>query len=128
MRALLDTQAFLWWTADHPSLPAPVRAFISEDSNEILLSVITAWEMVIKSRTHHLPIPPALVYTIAEVAKSFDFKILPVLLEHAVRVASLPFHHKDPFDRMLIAQAQIEGVPLISNDFQMQKYNVEVMW
>lgn len=129
MRALLDTQAFLWSNADDSRLSSSARGFIERDENQILLSAVTSWEIAIKfalGRLPELPVPPE-DYVPARMLESL-LTPLPISMEHTFRVARLPNVHRDPFDRLLIAQAHVEGLPIITNDSRFAAYGVEVIW
>lgn len=128
MRALLDTHAFLWWIVDDPRLSAAAREVIAEGDNEIFLSAASAWEMAIKSRLGRLRMPADFQRFVSDQVDLNGFRVLPVRLAHALRVHGLPDHHRDPFDRMLIAQGQVENMPLISGDRRLRAYGVPLVW
>lgn len=128
MRALLDTHALLWWLSDDPALSKPARKFIAETQNTVIVSAASAWEIATKVRLGKLS-------TAAELAANFvgyvgreGFELLPISSDHAIRAGLLPGPHKDPFDRMLIAQAQAEGVPIITNEIIFDAYGVRRIW
>jgi PIN domain nuclease of toxin-antitoxin system len=123
-RALVDTHALLWWLADDPALPAPARAVLTDPSNELLVSAASIWEIAIKRSLGKLPAPDELLEVIAQ--EGFIF--LAVSPWHAWRVAALPHHHTDPFDRLLIAQALTEGIPIVTGDPAFAPYGVGVRW
>lgn len=123
MKLLLDTHMLLWWLADHPSLPAPARAAIAEPGNDVLVSAATVWEIAVKKEAGRLDAPS----DILDALEANDFGALPITGRHAVVAASLPSHHTDPFDRMLVAQAQVEGLRLASVDERVRAYDVEVL-
>lgn len=133
MRALLDTHAFLWWIADAPGLSDRAREVLADDRNELLFSVASAWEIAIKVSLGKLEIPEVEVpedleqFVTNQVSEN-AFEVLPVSLKHALGVYSLPQHHKDPFDRLLIAQALAEGIPLLSRDPAFSSYPIKVVW
>ena len=123
MRLLLDTHALLWWLDDRPDLAPQAREAITTGQNDVLVSVASAWEIVIKSARGRLRIS-------GDLRASFDrsgMAILPITLEHALAVGSLPLHHKDPFDRMLIAQATLEGLTVVTRDPQFELYGVPLL-
>ncbi|MGH7814571.1 MAG: type II toxin-antitoxin system VapC family toxin [Candidatus Binataceae bacterium] len=144
MRVLLDTHAFLWWIADHPRLSPRARELISAGSNEVFFSVASAWEIAIKSGLGRIPVPAGtgrfvvgkievdvkmgISWMIRGEIEANGFEVLPVLLNHALHVRILPHHHRDPFDRMLVAQAQLEKLPIVTADRQIARYEVEVLW
>ena len=119
----LDTHVLLWWLADNATLSQTTRTEISDGKNLVFVSAAAAWEMVIKSALGKLDIPSDL-----EAALTANrFQPLPITIPHALAVADLPHHHNDPFDRLLIAQAKVEGLTLVTRDEQIKKYDVSVM-
>jgi PIN domain nuclease of toxin-antitoxin system len=128
VRALLDTHAFLWWNADDERLSAPARAVIGDGRNEILLSAASAWEIAIKVGRGRLtlPLPPARY--VPDRMRMNGFTGLPVEIAHAVGVAALPNVHSDPFDRLIVAQAIAEGIPIITADPDIGRYPIETIW
>ncbi len=128
MRALLDTHTFLWWIADDPRLSRSVSKIISEGINEIYLSVASCWEMAIKAKLGKLEVPGDLERFIPEQMLTNAIESLPIRMSHALHVHKLPAHHRDPFDRLLIAQAQLENLPILTSDHQIARYSVEIIW
>lgn len=128
MRALLDTHAFLWWIADHPSLSPTAREIIADGTNEVLLSVVSAWEIVVKAGAGRIALDESPERFVSRHVAQNGFSVLPVHLDHALKVAALPRLHRDPFDRLLVAQATAEGLPILSGDPQIAKYAVETLW
>jgi PIN domain nuclease of toxin-antitoxin system len=128
MRYLLDTHVFLWWNLGHPQLSDRVVDIISDGNNEIFLSAVSAWEITIKVARKRLIIPEKPDQFVPSRMQLHGFQPLPVQIHHATRVYELPIQHSDPFDRLLIAQSQIESMPLISADGEMRKYEVDVVW
>ncbi|MGE3743052.1 MAG: type II toxin-antitoxin system VapC family toxin [Geminicoccaceae bacterium] len=128
MRLLLDTHAFLWWIFDDPRLASSARALISDPATEILFSVVSAWEIAIKARTGRLDLPADVPAFVHDQVRRNRVTVLPVSLRHALHVHALPDHHRDPFDRLLVAQAQVEAVPLLSKDAQLATYDVTLRW
>ena len=119
----LDTHVLLWWLADNATLSQTTRTEISDGKNLVFVSAAAAWEMVIKSALGKLDIPSDL-----EAALTANrFQPLPITIPHALAVADLPHHHNDPFDRLLIAQAKVEGLTLVTRDEQIKKYDVSIM-
>ena len=119
----LDTHVLLWWLADDVTLSQTIRATISDGMNLVFVSAAAAWEMVIKSALGKLDIPSDL-----EAALTANrFQPLPITIPHALAVVDLPHHHNDPFDRLLIAQARVEGLTLVTRDEQIKKYDVSIM-
>lgn len=132
---LLDTHAFLWWIADpdHPRLSSTAKEAIADERNDIIFSVASGWELAIKASLGRLEVPELEIPKdfgrfIAEQAVENDFEVLSVSLDHAMGVYQLPLHHRDPFDRLLIAQALAEGLPLLSKDSELSSYPVNVIW
>ena len=128
MRVLLDSHAYLWWIGDDPRLSPGAREVIAEGGNEIFFSAASAWELAIKSRLGRLRMPADFERFVADQIELNGFSVLPVELSHALRVHGLPPHHKDPFDRMLIAQALVEDMPLVSRDRRLAGYGVRLVW
>jgi PIN domain nuclease of toxin-antitoxin system len=128
MRALLDTHAFLWWILDPARLSPRARDVISDGANELLLSAASGWEIAIKAQLGKIELPDdPLKFTLEQLALN-AFTELPVRLVHALQVATLPPLHRDPFDRLLIAQSQVEQLPIVSADPLVARYAVQVIW
>jgi len=123
VRLLLDSHALLWWLEDSPSLAAEAHAAIAESANDVAVSAVSVWELEIKRATGKLRAPAQLVHRI----EAEDFEPLPITLEHGVAAGKLPLHHRDPFDRMLIAQAQLEGLTIVTRDPRFDPYSVGTM-
>jgi PIN domain nuclease of toxin-antitoxin system len=128
MRLLLDTHAFLWWVLDAPELSKKARAAIAEPGNECLLSLASCWEMAIKLSLGKLKLPAALDRFIPEQLTANGFRQLEIHFRHVARVAALPFHHRDPFDRLLAAQAAEEQLAIVSVDSVFRKYGISRVW
>ncbi len=126
VRLLLDTHALLWWLFDDPKLSPTAREAIAAPGNEVLVSSASAWEIATKHRLGRLPeagdVPDRLPFYL----RKARLGVLDVTLDHALRAGSLPGPHRDPFDRMLIAQAQIEGAPVVTVDPVFRAYGVTV--
>jgi PIN domain nuclease of toxin-antitoxin system len=128
MNLLLDTHAFLWWVMDDPRLSQRARELLADGDNRLLFSAASGWEIAIKTHIGRLALPePAEHFVPAQLAAN-AIENLPVLLSHALRTGALPNHHRDPFDRMLVAQSQLEGLPVLSSDPLLAQYEVEVIW
>lgn len=124
MRLLIDSQALLWHVLDDPRLgPVPTAAIEAPDA-EVLVSTASLWEIAIKSGLGKLEAPKDL----PERVRELGFEPLPIATEHAWRVRELPLHHRDPFDRLLIAQAQADGLPIVTADPAFADYDVKVIW
>lgn len=128
MRYLLDTHTFLWWNMDDAQLSSLARELIADGNNEIFLSAASAWEIAIKTARGRLTLPEDPTRYVSNRLSLHGFQALPVQIHHAVQVYKLPLHHADPFDRLLIAQSQIESMSMISLDIEIRKYEVEVIW
>ena len=128
MRALLDTHALIWWFSDDPSLPQTVRGIIADTDNTLVVSAASAWEIAIKFQQGKLRKVGELVSNFTSEIEREGFQLLPISTEHGIRAGLLPRHHKDIFDRMLIAQAQAENVPIISNEVVFETYGVRRLW
>jgi PIN domain nuclease of toxin-antitoxin system len=128
VKALLDTHTFLWWITDDPHLSPRAREVIADGKNELFLSASSGWEIAIKARLGKLDIPGDLDSFILEQMAVNAISSLPVLMRHALRVYELPDHHRDPFDRMLVSQAQLESLPILTGDPQIAQYPVKVIW
>lgn len=128
MKYLLDTHTFLWWITDNELLSDRAREVIRNGRNTILLSAASGWEIAIKAGLGRLELPDRPEVVIPEQMSLNDIQGLPVQMSHALRVHSLPQHHRDPFDRMLVAQCQLEEIPIITSDPEISKYDVEIIW
>jgi PIN domain nuclease of toxin-antitoxin system len=128
VRILIDTQTFLWWATTDPKLSATAVNIISDKTNEIVVSAAVSWEIAIKWQLGKLPIPIAPSLYIPSRMAQYGFVPLDITIAHTVRAESLPLHHKDPFDRILIAQCQIESVPIVTADPLIAQYGVSVLW
>lgn len=128
MRLLLDTHAFLWWLVDSPRLPQPVRRAIEDEANDVLVSAASAWEIAIKHRIGKLPEARAVALDIAGVIAGEGFQELPITVDDAARAGSLPGPHRDPFDRMLIAQAQARNLVIVSIEARFEQFGIRRLW
>ncbi len=122
-RLLLDTHIFLWWRSDPVRIPDEVRQAISQ-ADFVFVSAASAWEAAIKEGLGKLRLPSSMEEGVAE----SGFERLPIAFSHAAGITELPPLHRDPFDRMLIAQARAEGLVLVTHDRQMEGYPVELLW
>ena len=128
MRILLDTHAFLWFLLDDPKLSATARHAIINPDNDIAVSPATYWEIAIKIRLNKYMLPePYEVFMEREIVTN-QFRILPIVPRHTAVLITLPFHHRDPFDRLIIAQAMVEQMPVISGDAAFAVYPVTCLW
>ncbi|MEH2252464.1 type II toxin-antitoxin system VapC family toxin [Nostoc sp.] len=128
MRALLDIHAFIWWVTNDPQLSTNARNLIADSSNILFLSVVSAWEIVIKNKLGKLTLPEPVEQYIPSRLAINRFEILPIQMSHVLQVASLPSIHRDPFDRILIAQSQVENLPIVTIDQQITEYLVQTIW
>jgi PIN domain nuclease of toxin-antitoxin system len=125
LNLLLDTHLVLWWMAGEPSrISEKALAALGSDGAAPIVSAVTVWEAAIKRGLGKLEAPPDLLAQL----EGAGVQLLPITPRHADRVASLPLHHRDPFDRLLVAQAAIEGLPLVSDDQSLRRYEIEVVW
>lgn len=127
MKLILDTQAWLWWVSGNERLGVRARALIASRKNEPLLSAASAWEIAIKHRLGRLPLPQEPDPFVPSRLSKDGIGSLPIDVRHALRVSSLPDVHKDPFDRLLIAQAQVEDLPILTSDPVIGRYEVTVI-
>lgn len=123
MNLLLDTHAFLWWVSDDPRLNAAARAAIAQPSTLVFVSAVTAWEISIKSALGKLDAPEDYEVEL----ERHRLRALPIQNAHALAVKHLPLHHQDPFDRLLIAQAQLERLTLVTHDGRIALYEVSTL-
>ncbi len=122
-RLLLDTHVFLWWLADAPQLGEPARAAIGDERNEVFVSAVSGWEIAIKRAAGKLRAPDDL----DALVEDSGFSHLPITFFHGEQAGALPPHHRDPFDRMLIAQAQAEGLVIVTRDLFIPLYGVRTL-
>jgi PIN domain nuclease of toxin-antitoxin system len=128
MRALLDTHAFLWWVTDDSQLSSTARSIIIDPNNLLFLSAASAWEIVIKVRLGKLILPEPPESYIPSRLTINRFESLPITIVHALQVTNLPNLHKDPFDRIIIAQSQVEKMPIVTADTQIVQYPIDAIW
>ena len=127
MKLLLDTRCWLWMQATPGHFSTAARRMVDDNDNVLLLSPVSAWEIAAKHALGRLTLPVAPEEYVPSRMKSSGVDALPLQHSHALQVAALPWHHRDPFDRLLIAQAQVEGLPILSADRQLEAYDVEVI-
>ena len=129
MRVLLDTHAFLWWTTRNGALLSDrARDLLADGETQVAFSIVSAWEIAIKAGAGRLELPLPADQYVPDRLRKHGFELLAIDLAHALHAGSLPRIHADPFDRMLVAQAQVEGIPLITADPAIGRYDVEVIW
>ncbi len=128
MKLLLDTHAFLWFIGGDPQLTTYARQLIEDPSNQRYVSIASVWEITIKSSLGRLIVPAPPSRLISDHIWSNSIALLAISSEHLDVVHALPYHHKDPFDRLMIAQAIHEGMTLVSKDQAITAYNLPVLW
>lgn len=125
---LLDAHAVLWFVWDDPKLSPKAKALVEDAANRKLVSIASCWEIAIKVGLGKLNLgEPCRSFLPREIARN-NFELLPIALEHATTVEGLTMHHRDPFDRLLIAQAMVEGLPLVSADVVFDQYEISRLW
>ena len=124
MKLLLDTHAALWWLSDDARFGAQAAHHLADETNQVLLSAAVVWEVAIKRSLGKLDAPEDLAPTLL----GAGVRTLAVSVDHAAAVEHLPWHHRDPFDRMLIAQASIEGAAIVSRDESLRPYGITLIW
>jgi PIN domain nuclease of toxin-antitoxin system len=128
MRLLLDTHVFLWWIADSRQLSEQARECIADGQNTLYWSAASSWEVAIKHSLGRLKLSQSPGKFIPKELVKNRVESLPIVDAHALTAGLLPPHHKDPFDRMLVAQAQIEGMVLLTNDAALSRYEISIKW
>lgn len=124
MKLLLDTHILLWWIFDEKSLSKRSKRLLSQESSEWVLSVASLWEIAIKLNLGKLKLGMSFADFAKEFIQDRPIEILPIKFNHLSRYTQLPFHHRDPFDRLLIAQSQSEGIPLLTQDKSFRAYRL----
>lgn len=128
MNLLLDTHSFIWFIEGNPRLSAAARELIAAGDNEVFLSVASLWEMAIKSSLGRLGLSEPYEVLIPTQLRLNQMTLLDISMSHTIQVTKLPFHHRDPFDRLLIAQALVEDLPIVSNETLFDDYGVNRIW
>lgn len=128
MRLLLDTHTLIWWLTENSSLSVSARELIGSRNSQVLVSTVSAWEIATKVRLGRLDVAADLARDFGGYLAQERFESLSISTEHGIRAGSLPGSHKDPFDRMLVAQAQIESLVIVSNDPLLDGYGVSRAW
>jgi PIN domain nuclease of toxin-antitoxin system len=128
VKVLLDTHAFLWWLDGDKKLPISIRKIISNPTNEIYISAASAWEVATKYRIGKLPQASAVANNFAQCILDQEFIALPISVSHAVEAGLMKSLHRDPFDRMLIAQSKLEKLHLASNEAEFDAFEVKRVW
>ena len=128
MRLLIDTHSFLWFIAGSEHLSATARALIEDESNQVFLSVGSLWEMAIKVSLGRLQLAQPFDVLMSENLRVNGISLLNITVGHAAEIARMPFHHRDPFDRLLIAQARVEDMPIVGTDEAFDVYGIRRLW
>jgi PIN domain nuclease of toxin-antitoxin system len=128
MKLLLDTHVFLWMISNPEKLSKTVKEIIETEENEIFLSSVSGFEIAIKYQIDKLKLPENPDIYIPRQIKKARIKVLPVKMNHALNVHNLPHLHKDPFDRLLISQSQLENIPLATDDAKIKQYPLKIIW
>lgn len=128
MKVLLDTHAFLWFITDDPKLSTTGKTTIADPKNDILISPASYWEVAIKVSIGKYPLNVSFESFITQGIDDNEFEILPIEPKHAAAITNLPLHHRDPFDRLIIAQAMVEQIQIVSGDEQFDAYPIQRIW
>lgn len=128
MKLLLDTHTFIWWDSAPAKLSAAALALCGDPANQLVLSVTSLWEIQIKGQLGKLDIRLPLAEIVAHQQETNGLVILPIVQAHVLALEALPLHHRDPFDRLLVAQALVEGAALVSADPVLKAYSVDIRW
>ncbi len=127
MKIIIDTHTFLWFINERPELSTTIKTLIESDT-DVLLSVASLWEIAVKVSIGKMTLPDVFERFIPEQLMINDIEILPIALPHLTLISALPFHHRDPFDRLLIAQSIVEDLPIASIDKAFDAYGVNRIW
>ena len=128
MRVLVDTHCLLWWLGDSAKLNKKTRGIFLNDQNDLILSAVVSWEISVKYRLKRLKLPKSPKQIFAELFEEGQFSGLAIEHTHTLKTYELSDHHEDPFDRLLIAQAMVENLPVLTADSQLKKYPVKILW
>jgi PIN domain nuclease of toxin-antitoxin system len=128
VRFLLDSHTLLWFLLDDPQLSSAARDAIADAENQILVSPASLWEIAIKISLGKYRLPQDYGEFMAQQLARNDFDLIPIELRHTAALIEMPFHHRDPFDRLLVAQAKMENITLISRDAALEAYDVQRLW
>lgn len=128
MHLLLDTHALIWWMTENPSLPKSISRLMADKRNTVVVSAVSAWEIATKVRLGRLPAASDITRNFEEYLTQAGFESLPVTMAHGIRAGFLPGPQRDPFDRMLIAQAQAENLTIVSNEMGFDNYGIRRAW
>jgi PIN domain nuclease of toxin-antitoxin system len=128
MKLLLDTNAFIWLNDAPDRIPQPTMAMIADSDNELIFSLVSLWEMQIKIQLGKLRLQAPLPEILQMQQSENDLQILPIRIEHIWALENLPHHYRDPFDRLLIAQAQFEDIAVVTSDNIFEQYSIQRLW
>lgn len=128
MRLLLDTHVWIWWLTDPDRLSRPAHSSLRDPDSQLYLSPASTWELMVKSAAGRVTVAGSVEALVEEAITASGVLPLPIEHSHALRLRQLPAHHRDPFDRMLVAQAQADGLILVTADRQLSAYDVETLW
>lgn len=128
MRLLLDTNALIWWLTDPKKVSNPARTAVENEENVVLTSTAAVWEIAIKVQLGKLRMPSPVETYLPAKLKSEGIDVEPIMLPHALHLLDLPLHHRDPFDRIMIAQAQVDRLTVVTADPLFSAYGVPVIW
>lgn len=128
MRLLLDTHTFIWFVTDSPRISITAKTLIEDEYNEKLLSIASIWEMAIKHSIGKLTFELPFMSFITSQMQQNSMELVNIQIEHLNVVANLPLHHRDPFDRLIIAQAMVEQMPVVGSDKAFDSYSVQRLW
>lgn len=126
MQLLIDTHVLIWFLEGNKSLSKPHRQIISDPQNDVFVSIASLWEIAVKISLGKLTLACLLADVIKQIAAQ-NIDILPISPQHVLQVSTLPFHHRDPFDRIIIAQSQIENLPVVTNDIEFSYYGIKLL-
>jgi PIN domain nuclease of toxin-antitoxin system len=127
MNVLLDTHAFAWWCNEPEKITSTARSFVASRQHRVLVSAASAWELAIKANLGKFQ-PVSFVFELRRHLANEAFETLPIDMEHSVRAGLLPMHHRDPFDRLIVAQAQVENAVIVSADGTLDNYDIKRIW
>lgn len=128
MKLLFDTSTFLWLATDPSQLSARAAALLGDPANVLWLSTVSVWEIVVKNRIGKLPLSSDVEQIVSEQVRNNKIQLLPLELRHVLEGRTLPLHHHDPFDRLLVCQALAEGLTIVTPDRHIQKYAIPTEW
>jgi PIN domain nuclease of toxin-antitoxin system len=128
VKLLLDTHTFIWWDSAPAKLSAAALTLCRDPANQLVLSVVSLWEIQIKRQLGKLDLRLPMTEILAHQQATNGVVLLPIVKEHVLALEALPFHHRDPFDRLLVAQAVVEGAALVSGDPVLKSYDADIRW